>query len=113
MRLEGREGKERVRVREPAGGWGRLRYRVHSTYHHKLIPNSEAPSPHNRVAWMFPAWGRFSRESALYKEWLEGSPERHVYQQTQLQGTWGPRETRPEQREPSRLSGCHQGSAGS
>ena len=92
MRLEGSEGKEQVRGREPAGGWGRLRYGpgLHSTHNRRLIPNSEAPSPHNRVAWMSPASGNFSRECALYKEWLERSPGRHVYQGSQLQGPGAP-----------------------
>ena len=50
---------------------------------------------------MFPGWGNFSRECALYEEWLQRSPGRHVHPGSQLQGTWGP--GRPAQsREPSR-----------
>lgn len=59
---------------------------------------------------MFPAWGRFSRECALYKEWLEGALRGMCTSRPNFRGHGAPgRPTRAERaqqalRLPSRLS---------
>lgn len=90
MRLEGREGKKRVRAGEPAGGWGRLRYRVHSIYHHKLIPNSEAPLSPQQGGMDVPSLGSFFRECALLQRMVGGEPQEACVPADPTSGDMGP-----------------------